>query len=296
MTGRRAVSVVGGSGFLGGHLVAALRCKGLRVSVFDRGSPAIRDGWAAPEIDDVATVFYVAGGATPLTAESQPERLRDELAMFVRLLGAAGRGAVRARVVLASSGGTIYAPTAVPPYRETDPVCPNNAYGAFKLQMEQALFAQPGIEPVAVRLSNVYGPGQRLRGGLGVVAHWLDALKRGEAPVLHGDPAATRDFLYVDDAVDLFVRVHSAVRPPSLLNAGSGVPTSLAELAGVMAEVTGKRQRWELRRQGRAPDRLHCHLCVDRACETLGWTPATTLREGVRRTWLSLDSRLSLVR
>lgn len=297
MNAPQTVAVVGSSGFIGGGLVAALRAQGLQVLCFDRekAAAAERDGWDTTEIGTVRTVFYVAGSVTPQTAESEPELLRAELAMFEGILSAAARSAERVRVVLASSGGTVYALTARPPLRETDPVGPNNAYGVFKLRLERALFAQAGIEPVALRLSNAYGPGQRLRGGLGVVAHWLDSLIRGQAPVLHGDPTATRDYLYIDDAVDLFVRVHSAVSPPSLLNAGSGVATSLAELADVVAEVTGSRQLRLQRREPRALDRPHVHLCIDRARDTLGWSPTTPLLEGVRRTWLSLKSRLLMV-
>ena len=290
MNGQRGIAVVGGTGFIGGRLVSALQRQGRQVGVFGRASESVRDGWqAAPGIGDVDTVFYLACGVTPMTAQSNPELLDDELAMFQALLRAAGNSDTSTRVVLAASGGTVYPPTAAPPHRETDPVSPNNAYGALKLRMEEALFAQPGIEPVVVRLSNIYGPGQKPRNGLGVIAHWLDDLRRGQEPVLYGDPAATRDYLYIDDTVDLFVRIDSAERPAPILNAGSGVPTSLAELAGIVSEVTGDERVWEVRRQGRAPDRMHCHLCTDLARETLGWTAETALREGVRRTWLSLE-------
>jgi UDP-glucose 4-epimerase len=196
------------------------------------------------------------------------------------------------RIVLSSSGGTVYASDGQPPYNEDDAVGPTNSYGAMKLDMERALLAQPSVEPVVLRLANVYGPGQRSRRGQGVIAHWLHAAAQGRPFVLHGDPASTRDYVYIDDTVDLLVRAHRAQRPPpEVINVGSGSPTTLARLAELIIEVTGSPAELLVRCPGRPVDRSHAWLDVHRAGESLRWAPRTALPEGLRKTWMSRKSR-----
>ena len=243
----RAAAVVGAGGFLGTHLCQALRLGGYPVITLQAGQEMPCD---------VTTVFFVAGRVTPANATESADLVAAELAAFRQTLDAAHCAGRSRRVVLASSGGTLYAQSCQPPYREGHPVAPNNAYGAMKLAMESMLLARGGIEPVAVRLANLYGPGQRARRGLGVVAHWIDALGAGRSITVLGEPDSTRDYLYSDDAVNLFVRLHSASQVPAVVNAGSGAPTTLAELARLMLDAAQCTNRQIHYAPSRAADRM----------------------------------------
>ncbi len=272
----RAAAVVGAGGFLGTHLCQALRLGGYPVITLQAGQEMPCD---------VTTVFFVAGRVTPANATESADLVAAELAAFRQTLDAAHCAGRSRRVVLASSGGTLYAQSCQPPYREGHPVAPNNAYGAMKLAMESMLLARGGIEPVAVRLANLYGPGQRARRGLGVVAHWIDALGAGRSITVLGEPDSTRDYLYSDDAVNLFVRLHSASQVPAVVNAGSGAPTTLAELARLMLDAAQCTNRQIHYAPSRAADRMHVWLSIDLAHATVGWAPLTTLPIGLARTW-----------
>jgi UDP-glucose 4-epimerase len=277
---RRAV-VVGAAGFIGSHLCRRLAACGV---------PAIGCTTAAPldEVPpDVGTVYFVAGSVTPATAERQPERVEAHLAAFGAILDRFARAGGRPRVVLASSGGTVYDPAVAPPYDERSPVAPGSSYGRAKLRMEHDLLDRAGaLEPVVLRLGNVYGPGQRLGTGQGVVAHWLDAAANGRELVVYGDPEATRDYVYVADVVDAMLAVHSAARPPTVVNIGSGVPVSLRALLGVVEKVVpaGLRVRFD---QGRRFDRHDAWFDVELARRALGWAARTGLVDGIEATWRS---------
>lgn len=272
--GRRGNAVVvGGRGFIGSHLVTALqRADCARTS-------------HASSSTTVKTVFFVAGRVTPSSASQHLEQVAAELDAFRRLLATVACEAKPPRLVLASSGGTIYSPSGQPPYREDDQVGPNNAYGAMKLEMERILLAHPGVEPVAVRLANIYGPGQRPRRGLGVIAHWIHAVAQAQPLVLHGHPDSTRDYLYIDDAVNLLLRIHNAPSTPRIINAGSGSPTSLDRLARLVLQTAGRPNLPITYSASRPVDRMHVWLDIKRARTALGWVPRTSLHDGLTRTW-----------
>jgi UDP-glucose 4-epimerase len=274
---KTAAAVIGEHGFIGSHLSRALRLAGFPLmSTGPEGSSASLA---------VRTVYFVAGRVTPSSATQQPGQVVAEIESFRHLLMSVAREPHPPRVVLASSGGTMYASTNPPPYREDHPLGPDNAYGQMKLEMESMLRGQRGIEPVIVRLANVYGPGQQPRRGLGVVAHWMHALGHGEPITVQGHPDSTRDYIYVNDAVDLLVRIHQIAMVQPVLNAGSGTPTPLGELARLVLQAAGCADGQIRYGPARAVDRMHTWLDIDLARATLRWAPRTSLTEGLSQTW-----------
>jgi UDP-glucose 4-epimerase len=285
------LAVVGAAGFLGSALVAAARRAGLPVAAYTRATP-FRTPAGAPDDGLLAagTVFWLASGITPAVAEADPDRVRADLAAFTSLLRAVRTLPDPPRVVLLSSGGTIYDPAAPPPYRETSPVRPRTAYGRAKRELEAALRRSrlPAGRAVAVRVSNVYGPGQPAVSGQGVVGHWLRAVAAGEPLVVYGDPGTVRDYVYVGDVAHALLAVHRAPALPPVLNVGSGAGTSLGELSRTVREVVGDPPpRCELR-PARGFDGPHTWLDVTLAAEVLGWAPATPLRDGLAAAWQSV--------
>lgn len=267
MAEQRSAAVVGAGGFIGSHLHDALVATGIPTT----------------DVTTADTVFFVAGSVTPASAERHPDRVAAHLASFRELLDRLAGTGTRPRVVLAGSGGTVYDEAVPPPYAETAPVGPASAYGRAKLAMERDLLARADtIDGVVLRLANVYGPGQRVGTGQGVVAYWLDAIANGRPLIVYGD--ATRDYVYVDDVVDAMVRAHRAGPLPAVLNIGSGVPVSLTGLLRTVEESVGRAidARFEHRRWF---DRQDVWLDVGLARSVLGWHAGTGLDTGIARAW-----------
>lgn len=272
-------AVVGAGGFIGSHLVAALRDAGVHTAALTRSDPP------TAALGRVATIFYLATSVRPATADAELAD-RDHEA-FARLLDAVASAGRRPTLVLASSGGggTIYDPASPPPYREDSPVGPASAYGRAKLRLERELLSRADVvRPLVLRLANTYGPGQRPRGGLGVVAHWLRAAATGEPLVVFGDPGMSRDYVYVGDVVEAMLRVHGRDALPAVLNIGSGRAVTLERL---LATVTGVVDgpltvRYEPTRSSDLPASW---LDVRAAARHLRWRARTDLADGIRRSW-----------
>jgi UDP-glucose 4-epimerase len=281
-------AVVGAAGFLGSSLVHTLHAGGVPVATFTRKTPFLTDS-GSPDDGLVAarTVFWLASSINPAIAESEPWRVHEDRGTFVSLLRAIERLADPPRVVLVSSGGTVYDPAVPPPYREDSPARPRGAYGRAKLELERLLHESalgPG-RAVAVRVSNAYGPGQPAASGQGVIAYWLRALAAGDPITIFGDPATTRDYVYVDDIAAALAAVHRRPGPlPRVLNVGSGVPTSLEDLADLVRTAAGSRTEI-VREPARGFDVPHSWLDVRLAADLLGWQPATPLPAGVAAAW-----------
>ncbi len=188
-------------------------------------------------------------------------------------------------MVFAGSGGTLYGSPQKIPTKETAPQHPESPYGVAKKAVGDYLYyyrRQHGLEYTVLALANVYGPRQNPHGEAGVVAIFSDKLLTRERPVIFGDGSQTRDFVFVDDVVDAFVR---AVGKGGglIVNVGTSLETSVQQLYDVMAKLTGFREpaRYEPARTG---ELQRSAVDVGKAEIHLGWTPFTGLEEGLART------------
>ncbi len=283
---RRAV-VVGADGFIGRHLSTALTASSGPTTRYTRRDPPCWDD------QGVATVFYLASSVTPALAETHPEWVTADHLRFAAVLADLARRPDPPTVVLTSSGGTVYDPDLPPPYGEAAPTRATSRYGAAKLALERLLASYAATVPaVIVRLSNVYGPGQRLGKSQGVLAHWLHAAADGYPLHLIGDPEAVRDYVFIDDVVDCLCRIAAhppvgAGAGPLILNVGSGEGTSLSGLLATVQAVVGRELAVQ-RRPPRAVDRRQTWLDVRRAAQVLGWRPRTALADGITAMWQHL--------
>ena len=189
------------------------------------------------------------------------------------------------KVVFASSGGTIYGLPDEIPTRESAPQTPESPYGVAKKVVGDYLHfyrEARGLESTALALANVYGPRQDPHGEAGVVAIFAGKLLTGSTSLIFGDGMQTRDFVFVDDVVDAFVRA-SERGGGLLLNIGTGAETSVVELYAAMARLAGFKGKakhepariGELARSALNPARAEMHL---------GWKPWTSLDQGLSRT------------
>jgi UDP-glucose 4-epimerase len=280
------VAVVGAGGFLGTALTSAARRAGLPLVGYTRAHPCLApDGTPAPGLATARTVFWLASVINPALAEASPELVRADRDAFAALLAALHRLARPPRVVLLSSGGTVYDPAVPPPYAETAPTRPRTAYGRAKLALEAALAAAGLPDTVVLRVSNVYGPGQPAVSGQGVVGYWLRAAAQGEPLTVYGDPDSTRDYVYVGDVAEAMLAAHRAAAPPPVVNVGSGEPTSLRQLAGAVRDAVGDPGLRVEHQPARGFDRTHTWLDVGLAARTLGWRAETPLAAGIAAAW-----------
>ena len=195
------------------------------------------------------------------------------------------RQAEAERVVFAASGGTLYGEPAPEdlPVRESHPQQPLSPYGVSKKAVIDYLVAYRelhALEFCALALGNVYGPRQDPHGEAGVVAIFAERILRGEPVTVFGDGEQTRDFVFVDDVVDAFVR--AATRGGGLVcNIGTGRETSVNELLATMAAQAGTEVTPVLAPL-RPGELLRSSLDIERAAIQLGWRPWTELADGAR--------------
>ena len=297
------VLVTGGAGFIGSHIVDRLLRQGHEVRVVDdlstgrrelvnraarfhrcdirsRRLPRLIAAWR-PD-----AVVHAAAQASVVRSLADPDfdasvNITGTLAL-VRASGAAG---VRALVYI-STGGAAYGDTSVVPTPEEHLASPSSPYGVSKTAAERYVECYGPLldmRTLVLRLANVYGPRQNPQGEAGVVAIFADRLLRGEACLINGDGEQTRDFVYVEDVADAVLRGVERADATGVVNIGTGVETTvnalyarLARAAGVtLAATHGPAKPGEQRRSA---------LAAARAGRVLGWTPATTLDEGLART------------
>ncbi len=299
--------VTGGAGFIGSTLVDRLLAEGHTVDVVDdlsTGSLAnLSDARSSaggrltvhqmdvrsPEVVELMgrrrpeVVFHLAAQADVRVSVADPVFDADvNLIGTLRVLEGA-RLAQAGRVVFAASGGTLYGEPdeSEIPLKESLPHRPLSPYGVSKKAAIDYLIAyreMHSLEFCALALANVYGPRQDPHGEAGVVAIFAERLLRGDEIVIFGDGEQTRDFVYVDDVVDGFVR--AATKGGGLLcNIGTGRETSVNELYHEMAAQAGvdrpvehlPLRQGELLRNALDPSRAGIHL---------GWSAWTELGAG----------------
>src|SRR5207245_408652 len=171
------------------------------------------------------------------------------------------------------------------PTPETQAPAPLAPYGAAKLAVEHylRLFQKlEGFPAVSIRPGNVYGPRQDPHGEAGVVAIFIHTLLEGGTPVINGDGACTRDYVYVGDVVDAVIAASKSDATGSF-NIGTGIETDVNQLYEMIRKGVGKDVE---ARHGPAQAGDVGRSCLDarRAAEVLGWKPGVGLEEGVRRT------------
>jgi len=293
------VLIVGG-GFLGRALALKLAGEGRRVSVL---SPRAEDGpWpagiaavngrqedralASRLLDGHETVIHAAWGTTPGSSAGRPElEATAGLMPFLAFLETVQRFPER-RLFFLSSGGTVYGEAGPQPADENRPLRPLSCHGAGKASAE-AFLAARAARTVILRPSNIYGPGQGLRSGFGVVRHLLRCAIEDQPFQMWGDGAQMRDYLFVDDFAEAVMRLIEIPGVSGVFNLGSGAGTPLRELIGQVEGVAGRAIRVE-RRPPRPGDVGRILLDIRRIRQAAGWSPAASLAEGLAGTlrWL----------
>lgn len=311
----RRVLVTGGAGFVGSHVAEAHLEHGDRVWILDDLSSG-RAGNVPPgaefvemDVADPGTRDFVREGGFDLVnhhaaqidvrvSVSDPiADARANILGLINILEGAREGGAE-RVVFISSGGVVYGEPRTFPTPETEPKRPVSPYGVSKLTGEHYLdyYRQVhGLDHVALRYGNVYGPRQDPNGEAGVVAIFSNRLLRQEPLVIYGDGQQLRDYVYVEDVARANVLAAEMALDdgPGIdaraYNIGTGAATSVNTLAEVLEEVSGTRVE-RVYAGARSGDVRRNTLATDRIRER-GWIPGLTLREGLARTFAHIAAQ-----
>jgi UDP-glucose 4-epimerase len=300
--GRRAL-VTGGGGFVGGALARRLAAGGAEVSVLDDFSTGLPE--AVPEgarvvrgsVTDAQTVrglvaehpwiFHLAARGIVASTRNPREDFETNAAGTLNLLLAARDCGIE-RLVYASSA-SIYGNPRRLPINEDDPIVALSPYAVSKHSGEQyclAFYESYGVPTAVLRYSNVYGPGQRPDNQYaGVVAKFLAAAGAGRPMSIHGDGRQTRDFTYVDDAVDATLIAGTHPRAEGeVFNVGTGIETSVVALAHAIAAAAGVEPAVE-HVDRRDIDNIRRRVVnIEKIRRMLRWSPQVALDAGLRRT------------
>ena len=309
--------MTGGAGFIGSHVADAYLASGDHVWVLDNlssGRPSnIPEDAEFIELDirddDISNLFrevqfdivnHHAAQIDVRTSVADPTiDASINLEGLLNLTEAAIEVGTR-RFVFVSSGGVIYGEPSAIPTSETAPKMPLSPYGVTKFTGELYLnyYRQVhGLEYVALRYSNVYGPRQDPHGEAGVVSIFSRKLLAGEPLTIFGDGEQTRDYVYVGDVVSANLLASEidldvgGQLDDHAFNVGTGIATSVNKLADVLESIAGADLSRE-HKSGRPGELRHSALNVDRL-KSLGWAPGSTLERGLQETYTFIGREMA---
>ena len=300
------ILVTGGAGFIGSHVVDAYVAAGHAVTVVDdlsMGQPANLNPAAQFEQLDICSPAFIDA-----VARMQPEVINHHAAQTsvrlsvsdplndcqrnvlgsLQVLEAARRAGVR-KVIYISSGGAIYGEPEALPCREDHPIRPDSPYGATKHAPEHYLDIYQrtyGLEYTTLRYGNVYGPRQDPLGEAGVIAIVTAQMLRGQPVTINGSGEQERDYVYIADAVR--ANVAALERGTNrAYNIASGEGTSVNTLVAQLRTATGYAPE-PTYGPAKSGETFRIYLDISRAEADLGWTPTTSLADGIQATIDSL--------
>lgn len=309
------VLVTGGAGFIGSHIVDKLLSKDFEVTVFDNLSSGRQENIShhldnelfqliKGDILDLDTikkivknhdVVFHEAAITDISFSVENPMITNEINVTgtLCLLKACLDSDVK-RFIFASSA-SVYGKKNPPPMREDMDLDPTSPYAVSKLAAEyyiKLFYDLYGLETIILRYMNVYGP--RARKNQGVISIFINQLSKNLSPVIYGDGKQTRDFINVQDVVDAnILAVSNKNAVGEIINIGSGIPTSINQIANLVLETTNEKNIKSIYSDPRPGDVEHGYADITKARELLGFNPKISLKEGIIQLfkWYGNESR-----
>ncbi len=294
--------VTGGAGFIGSHIVDRLIQEGHKVSVIDnlstgktenlnRGAIFYKIDIENPRIEKIIkkekpeVICHFAAQMDVRRSVADPAfDAKTNIIGMINMLEYAVRHGSK-KVIFSSTGGAIYGDGGPYPTAEDHTTKPVSPYGVSKLTGEHYLYyykVMHGLNYVALRLANVYGPRQDPFGEAGVVAIFTKKMLRSEQPLINGNGMQTRDYVYVEDVVEAVMRA-TEINASDIFNVGTGIETTVNDLFRLLADLTGSNLR-EMHGPAKKGEQMRSCLGIDKIKKTLEWEPAVPLRTGLSNT------------
>jgi len=305
MSEAKRVLVTGGAGFIGSHVVDRLVADRCEVRVLDdlstgklenisryvkRGRVAfvegdIRDASVVEEsVEDIDVVLHFAAvTSVPLSVENPRFTFDVNVKGTVNLLSECAKKKVGK--FLFTSSSAVYGEPKFLPITEEHPTNPMSPYAESKIAAEtfvHGFYEKELLSSVVLRLFNVYGPRQGVNDYSGVITRFIDNCKRGAPLVIYGNGGQTRDFIHIQDAVDaILIAMDDEYAEGNVFNIGSGVATSIFDLADTVMEIAGVDLQ-VLYEEARPGDIRHSYANISKAESLLEYRPQIPLEYGLR--------------
>lgn len=307
----KSVLVTGGAGFIGSHVADRFLAEGWQVTILDDLSSGreenipgaarfVRGCITSPEAATLVregrfdVLCHLAAQIDVRRSVNDPvfDATRNVLGTL-NLMEAIRASGGATRTVFSSTGGALYGDFDPPPSTELYAKDPEAPYGIAKLSVEYYLAYYGrvhGLDTVALRYGNVYGPRQDPHGEAGVVAIFCNRLLDGRPLTVFGDGEQTRDYVYAGDVARANYLAATCVLPPKgrldarAFNIGTGIETSVNTLAETLRTVSGATAPLEYA-PARAGELARSALQTTKARDVLGWAPEISLAEGLTRTF-----------
>lgn len=315
MTSQRKALVTGGAGFIGSHIVDELLDRKIETFVIDNLSTGSLENLKQHDgnkllhviigdtknivklmagVSDIDVVFHEAAIASITRSISEPMVVHDvNVNMSLEIMNFCMANKVR-RLVFASSAavyGVLKGKAS-----ENDVCRPYSPYGATKLAVEDylnAYYQTYGLETVALRYFNVFGPRQKLNDYSGVITIFINQLMSGQTPTIFGDGLQTRDFINVKDIVQAnMLCMDSKNAPGEMFNVATGNPTSILELLLTIKSATGTENIQHKFGPPRPGDVKFGLANAEKIVNAIGFTPKITVSDGLSDVVKHIQSKL----
>ncbi len=303
----KRILVTGGGGFIGSHIVENLLQKGCETFVLDNFSSGSLDNLKAilnnpllhviegdiseihkesKDLRDLDIVYHEAGIASVKFSVTNPSAaFQSNVASTMKVLDFCVDTGVK-RIIFASSSA-VYGDIESENATTEEVICkPTSPYGASKLSVENYLYSYwktYGLEPVSLRYFNVYGPRQNNNDYSGVITTFINRLRKNQAPVIYGDGLQVRDFVHIQDLVEAnMLSMESKDAVGQAFNVGTGIPTTIFNLAEILKKILSKEQI-KLEFTGpRIGDIRKSLPSISKVQNLLGYRPKVNLQTGLK--------------
>lgn len=278
--GGKRIIVTGSNGFVGSHLVPRLRQERAEVIPVDISKDTDVTNWEqVKDYKDIDIIYHLAAKTyVPATAEDPRETYLINFVGTLNMLELGRRSKIKSFIFASSY---VYGNPKYIPINEEHPINPMNPYSRSKTLGEEicrAYYKDYGLRCVIIRAFNIYGEGQR---DSFLVPSILKQIHNEEIEL--EDPKPRRDFLYVKDLVEAYVRAAEYSGSDfEIFNIGSGVSYSVDEIVRTILTLSGKKARVRYRHQRREKEVMKTVANIEKAKKMLGWVPMTPLEQGLR--------------
>jgi UDP-glucose 4-epimerase len=301
----KSIVIFGGSGFIGQALLKALTKKEIPLIVLSRSplpvtllakAPLLKNycgDFVQPEdfadfLSNASAVIHCASTSTPGKSAGQPRREATDNLLPTLALMEAWQNLPHCHLLYLSSGGALYQPGEGRAATESSALEPRSYYGAGKIAAEYfiaAACAQFSLQATIIRPSNIYGPGQTPKAGFGIIANAFAHLKSQQPLTIWGDGQSIRDYLYIDDFIELCLSVlEKPGQDYQVFNAASGQGIRLVDLLQLIEKISAMPLSIQYQ-TSRKVDIPTVALSSEKAKKIYNWQARTPLEAGLKQTW-----------